>query len=61
MINPRISAVWSTTKQIASFSCTPCVQVVHTIAEAVYLTPALLGLGVLFKCHALEMYCETYD
>ena len=23
MINPRISAVWSTTKQIAPFSCTP--------------------------------------
>ena len=61
MITPRISAVWSTTKQIAPFSCTPCVQEVHTIAEAVYLTPGLLGLGVLFNCHALEMYCETYD
>ena len=52
MINPRISAVWSTTKQIEPFSCTPRVQVVHTIAEAVYLTPGLLGLGVLFNCHA---------
>ena len=49
MINLRISAVWSTTKQIAPFSCTPCVQEVHTIAEAVYLTPGLLGLGVLFN------------
>ena len=26
MINPRISAVWSTTNQIAPFSCTPRVQ-----------------------------------
>ena len=51
-INPRISAVWSTTKPIESFSCTPCVQEVHTIAEAVYVTPCLLGLGVLFNCHA---------
>ena len=52
MINPRISAVWSTTKQIALFSCTPRVQEVHTKAEVVPLTPALLGLGVLFNCHA---------
>ena len=44
MINPRISAVWSTTKPIAPFSCTPCVQV-HTKAEFVHLTPCLLGLG----------------
>ena len=52
MINPRISAVWSTTKPISPFSCTPRVQEVHTIAETVYLTPGLLGLGVLFNCHA---------
>ena len=52
MINPRISAVWSTTKQIEQFSCTPCVQEVLTKAEAVHLTPGLLGLGVLFNCHA---------
>ena len=52
MINPRISAVWSTTKQIASFSFTPLVQEVHTEAEVVHLTPGLLGLGVLFNCHA---------
>ena len=52
MINPRISAVWSTTKQIASFSCTPRVQVVHTKAEIVHLTAGLLDLGVLFNCHA---------
>ena len=52
MINPRISAVWSTTKPIEPFCCTPCVQEVHSIAEAVYLTPVLLGLGVLFNCHA---------
>ena len=48
------------TKQIAPFSCTPCVQV-HTKAEFVPLTHGLLGLGVLFNCHAEEMYCGTYD
>ena len=52
MINPRISAVWSTTKPIAHFSCTPCVQEAHTKDEGVHLTPGLLGLGVLFNCHA---------
>ena len=52
MIDPRISAVWSTTKLIEPFSCTPHVQEVHTKAEAVHLTPGLLGLGVLFNCHA---------
>ena len=52
MINPRISAVWSTTKLIASFSCTPGVQEEHTKAEVVHLTPGLLGLGVLFNSHA---------
>ena len=52
MINPRISAVWSTTKQLAPFCCTPRVQEVHTKAEVVHLTPGLLGLGVLFNCHA---------
>ena len=49
---PRISADWSTTKPIAVFSCTPRVQEVHTQAEVVHLTPGLLGLGVLFNCHA---------
>ena len=52
MINPRISAVWSATTQMATFSCTPVVQEVHTIAEVVHLTPALLGLWVLSNCHA---------
>ena len=52
MINPRISAVWSTTKPIAPFSCTSTVQKVHTKAEVVHLTLGLLGLGVLFYCHA---------
>ena len=51
MINPIISAVWSTTKQIAPFSCTPRVQEVHTKADVVQLTPGLLDLGVLFNCH----------
>ena len=55
MIEPRISAVWSTTKHIAQFSCTPCVQVVHTKVEVVHLTPGPLGLRVLFNCQALEM------
>ena len=61
MFNPRISAVWSTTKTIAPFSCTRGVQEVHTKPEVVHLTPGPLGLGVLFNCHALEMYCETND
>ena len=61
MINPRISAVWSTTKQIEPFSCTPRVQEAHTKAEVVHLSPGPLGLGVLFNCHSWEMYCETCD
>ena len=52
MINPRISAVWSTTKQIAPFSCTPRVQEVHTKAEVVHHSAGVLGLGALFKCQA---------
>ena len=52
MINPRISAVLSTTKPIAEFSCTPRVQEVHTKAEDVHPTPCLLGLGVLFNSQA---------
>ena len=52
MINPGISAVWSTTKPIEPFSCTPSVQEVDSKAEVVHLTPGLLGLGVLFNCHA---------
>ena len=61
MINPRISAVWSKTKTIAPFSCTRRVQEVNTKAEVVHLTPGFLSLGVLFNCHAEEVYCETYD
>ena len=41
MINRRISADWITTKPIAVFSCTPCVQEVHTKAEVVHLAPPL--------------------
>ena len=52
MINPRISADWSTTKTIAAFSCTPRVQEVHSKDEVVHLSPDLLGLGVLFNCDA---------
>ena len=52
MINPRISAYWSTTKTIAAFSCTPRVQEVHTKAEVLNLTPGLLGLALLLNCHA---------
>ena len=52
IINPRISADWSTTKPIAAFSCTPRVQEVHTKSEVVHLSPGLLGLAVLFNCHA---------
>ena len=60
-MNPRISAVWSTTKPIAPFSCTPRVQDLHSKAEVLHLTPGLLGLGVSFNCQASEMYCEKYD
>ena len=52
MINPRISADWNKTKPIAAFSCTPCVQEVHTKAEVVHLTPGLLDLGELYNCQA---------
>ena len=50
MINPGISTVWSTTKQIEPFSCTPSVQEVHTKAEAVHLTPGLRTILVLSTC-----------
>ena len=49
MISHRISAVWSTTKPIAAFSCTPRVQEVNTKAEVIHLT---LGLGELCSIHA---------
>ena len=52
MIKTRISADWSTTKPISAFSCTPRVKEVHTKAEVVHLTPGVLGLAVLFNCHA---------
>ena len=52
MIIPTKSAVWSTTKPISPFSCTRRVHEVHTKPEVVHLTPGLLGLGVLFNCHA---------
>ena len=60
MINPRISADWSTTKSIAAFSCTPRVQEVYTKAEVVHPTPTLLGLGYYVvsthrKCIAKHM------
>ena len=51
MINPRISAVWSTSKPIEPFSCTQRVQEVQTKAEVLHLTPGVLGLGVLFNFH----------
>ena len=52
MINPRISADWSTTKPIAAFSCTQSVQEVHTKDEFLHLSPGLQGIWVLFNCHA---------
>ena len=54
MINPRISAVWSSTKPIPPLSCIPRVQEVHSKAEVVHLNPGVLGLGVLFNCHAYK-------
>ena len=52
IINPRLSADWSTTKAIAAFSCTQCGQEEHTKAQVEQLTPGLLGLEVIFNCHA---------
>ena len=52
MVNHRISADWSTTKPFTAFSCTTGVKEVHAKAEVVHLTHGLLGLGVLFNCHA---------
>ena len=52
MINPTISAHWSTIKPIAAFYCTPGVQEVHTKAEVVHLTPGLFGFRVLFNFFA---------
>ena len=49
MINPRISADWSTTKPIAAISCTQRVQEVHTKAEVVHLTHGLLGLRCIMQ------------
>ena len=51
MIDPRISAVWSTTKPIAPLLCTQRIQEEHTKSEVVHLTPGLLGLRLLFNCH----------
>ena len=58
MINPRISAVWSTNKEIAPFSCTPRVQEVYTKAEVVHFSPGLLFILVLFNCQAYEMIAK---
>ena len=52
MMKHRIFADWSKTKPIAAFSSTPFVQELQTKAKVVHLTPCLLGLGVLFNCHA---------
>ena len=52
MINPSISADWSTTKPIFPFSCTPLVQEVYPKIEVLHLTPGPLGLEVLFNYHA---------
>ena len=52
MINPTISAVWSTTKPIAAFSCTPGVQEVHAKAEVVHLSPGLQGIGILYNFYS---------
>ena len=51
MINPRISAVWSTTQPIELFYCTPRVQEVHTKADVVHPTIGLLGLVVILNNH----------
>ena len=55
MINPTISEVWSTTKQIEPFSCTPRVQEVHTKAEVVHLTPGLRTI-LLYSTYTRSTY-----
>ena len=52
MINPRISADWSTTKPIQLLSCKSRVQEVHTKVEVIHPTPGHLGLGVIITTHA---------
>ena len=52
MINPRISADWSTTKPFAALSFTPGAQEVYNKAEVIQLTPCLLGLVAVFSCQA---------
>ena len=52
MINPRISADWSSPKPIAHLSCTPGVQEVHTKDEVLHLTPGLLGTAVSCNVYA---------
>ena len=59
MINPTISADLRITEPIAPFSCTPCVQEVHSQAEVVHPTLGHLGLVVIFNTHAYEMHCKT--
>ena len=62
MINPRISADWNMTSRLQhSLVHQVYKKYIPKLAEVVQLTPGLLGLGVLFNCHAYEMYCETYD
>ena len=52
MINPRISADWSTTEEMAPFSCAPRLQEVHIKPTVIHPTPGHLGLGVIFYTHA---------
>ena len=52
MINPRISADWSTTQPIQPFSCTARAQEVHTKVEVAHPNPGYLGLGVIFNTQA---------
>ena len=53
MINPRISADWSSTKPIIKFCCTLGVQEVHTEAEVVHPTPGLLVLEGIFQLSSI--------
>ena len=69
MINRRISAVWSTTKPITPFSCTPRLQEVHTKSDVVHLTLVSICLVVLqtaeilglIICFAIHFLCVTFE
>ena len=54
MINPRISAVWSTTKPIAPVSCTPRVQEVLCFPSSRSIFPFFINAAISPKPKELQ-------